>query len=302
MFYYLSPNLKSLKSLRKDGDGEWLYTISAKHSLLDFNFKELWRYRDLLFLFVKRDIVTVYKQTILGPLWYLIQPLFTSVIFTLIFNRMGGINTGSVPPFLFNLAGITAWNYFKECLTKTSSTFVSNAGIFGKVYFPRAIMPLSITISNLLKFGIQLFILICFYLYYYFDGKAIHPNMNLLLLPFYIFMMALLGLGVGMLVSSWTTKYRDLNVLLGFGVSLLMYLSAVPYPVAEARVKFPSFVANFVEYNPVTQIVEGFRYMLLNTGTFTWNGFLYTLIVSILLFLFGLLVFNRTEKTFVDTV
>lgn len=288
--------------MHKEHNGDWLYTISSKHSLLDFNFKELWHYRDLLLLFVKRDIVTVYKQTILGPLWYFIQPLFTSVIFTLIFNRMGGINTGNVPPFLFNLAGITAWNYFRECLMGTSNTFVKNQAIFGKVYFPRAIMPLSITISNLLKFGIQLLILIGFYIYYVLTGKLITPNIYLFLFPIYVFMMALLGLGLGMLVSSWTTKYRDLNVLLGFGVSLLMYLSAVPYPVSLARSKFPPAVAALVEYNPVSQIIEGFRFMLLDTGLFSWASFAYTLGISIVLFLLGLLVFNKTEKTFVDTV
>ncbi|WP_053972476.1 ABC transporter permease [Mangrovimonas sp. ST2L15] len=283
-------------------EAPWLYTISSKHSLLDLNLKEIWRYRDLLFLFVKRDIVTVYKQTILGPLWYLIQPLFTSVIFTLIFNRMGGIQTGPVPPFLFNLAGITAWNYFKECFMGTSSTFLKNQGIFGKVYFPRAIMPLSITFSNLLKFGIQLFIFGCFYIYYVIDGKTISPNIYLFLFPIYVLMMALLGLGLGMLVSSWTTKYRDLNVLLGFGVSLLMYLSAVPYPIAEAQRKFPDFVAQFVAYNPVSQIVEGFRIMFLSSGTFDWSKLLLTFIISVFTFFIGLLVFNKTEKTFVDSV
>ena len=281
---------------------EWLYTISSKHKAFEFNFKEIWRYRDLLFLFVKRDVVTLYKQTILGPLWYFIQPLFTSVIFTLIFNRMGGIETGGVPPFLFNLAGITAWNYFKECLMGTSSTFVKNQAIFGKVYFPRVVMPLSITLSNLLKFGIQLLIVIGFYVYYSATGFSIAPNMHLFLFPLYVFMMALLGLGLGMLVSSWTTKYRDLNVLLGFGVSLLMYLSAVPYPISEAREKFPPVVSGFVEFNPVSQIVEGFRYMLLDTGTFSLTGLGYTLGISLVVFFFGLLVFNKTEKSFVDTV
>ena len=287
----------------KTAEERWLYTISSKKKLIDFNFREIWRYKDLLFLFVKRDIITLYKQTILGPLWYLIQPLFTSLIFTLIFNNLAEIPTGEgVPNFLFNLAGITAWNYFKECLTKTSSTFVSNANIFGKVYFPRAIMPLSITISNLLKFGIQLLIFLGFFIYYYLQGKVAMPNLNLLLFPIYVLMMALLGLGLGMLVSSWTTKYRDLNVLLGFGVSLLMYLSAVPYPISEAKAKFPEFVASFVTYNPVSQIIEGFRFMLLSTGEFNILGFFYTLIVSVVLFLLGLLVFNKTEKSFVDTV
>jgi homopolymeric O-antigen transport system permease protein len=281
---------------------QWLYTISSKHKLIDLNFKEIWRYRDLLFLFVKRDVVTLYKQTILGPLWYVIQPLFTSVIFTLIFNNLGNISTGSVPPFLFNLAGITSWNYFKECFTGTSNTFTKNQNIFGKVYFPRVIMPMSITISNLLKFGIQLGIFLGFYAYYVLQGSIIGVNLNLLLFPAYVLMMALLGLGLGMIISSLATKYRDLTILVGFGVQLLMYVSAVPYPVSEAKAKFPETVALLVEYNPLTQIIEGFRYMLLNTGSFSWIGFTYTFITSSILFLLGLIVFNKTEKSFIDTV
>lgn len=283
-------------------DDNWIYTISANKKLIDFNFKEIWRYRDLLMLFVKRDIVTVYKQTILGPLWYIIQPLFTSVIFTLVFNNLGNIGTGGMPPFLFNLAGITAWSYFRECLTKTSSTFTTNKNIFGKVYFPRVIMPLSITISNLLKFAIQLVIFLGFYFFYYTQGVEVSFNSNLILFPVYVMMMALLGLGLGMIISSMTTKYRDLTILVGFAVQLLMYLSAVPYPVSEARAKFPSSIAMIVEYNPLTQIIEGFRYLMLNTGTFSWFGFFYTLGVSIILFLIGLVIFNRTEKSFIDTV
>ena len=253
-------------------------------------------------LFVKRDITTVYKQTILGPLWFLIQPLFTSVIFTLVFNNLGSISTGSIPPFLFNLAGITAWNYFTACFTGTSDTFRSNAGIFGKVYFPRVIMPLSITISNLVKFGIQLFIFVIFYIYFVFQGFELSPNLYLLLFPLYVIMMALLGLGLGMTISSMTTKYRDLNVLVGFAVSLLMYVSAVPYPLSEAREKLPGWVADLVAYNPLTQIIEGFRYILLDSGSFSWIGFFYTFMVSIIVFIFGLVIFNRTEKSFIDTV
>ena len=283
-------------------EDEWLYTISAKRKLIDFNFKEIWRYRDLLFLFVKRDIVTLYKQTILGPLWYLIQPLFTSVIFTLIFNNLGQIKTGSVPPFLFNLAGITAWNYFRDCLNNTSSTFTKNQNIFGKVYFPRVILPMSITISNLLKFGIQLLIFIGFFIYYYATGYKLSINSNIVLFPVYVVIMAMLGLGLGMIFSSLTTKYRDLTVLLTFAVQLLMYVSAVPYPMSEAKSKFPPLVANIVEYNPLTQIMEGFRYMLLDIGEFNLVRFLYTLGISLFIFLFGLVIFNRTEKSFIDTV
>ena len=253
-------------------------------------------------LFVKRNIVTVYKQTILGPLWFIIQPLFTAIIFTLVFNNLGQIKTGSVPPFLFNLAGITAWNYFKECLGGTSNTFVRNQAIFGKVYFPRVIMPLTVVISNLLKFGIQLGIFIVFYVYFLLNGHDISVNYTIFLLPLYVLIMALLGLGFGMIFSALTTKYRDLTILISFGVSLLMYVSAVPYPLSEAKNKFPEIVATFVEYNPLTQIIEGFRYMLLNTGMFSWEKLIYTLVLSISVFLLGLIIFNRTEKTFIDTV
>lgn len=280
---------------------DWLYEISPRRKLLDLNLEEVWRYRDLLFLFVKRDIVTLYKQTLLGPLWYFIQPLFTSIIFTLVFNSIANIQTGAVPAFLFNLTGITAWNYFSQCLTATSRTFVSNQGLFGKVYFPRVIMPLSITLSNLLKLGIQIFILAFFYCYYLYQGLHLAPNLNLLLFPVYVLMMALLGLGVGMTISALTTKYRDLSVLVGFAVSLLMYISAVPYPLSEVKEAQPNY-AWVVEYNPLTQIIEGFRYMILDTGIFTWWGFFYALGISIALFFFGLIIFNRTEKNFIDTV
>lgn len=280
---------------------KWLYEISSKHKLINLNFREIWRYRDLLFLFVKRDIVTVYKQTILGPLWFFIQPLFTSVIFTLVFNNIASISTGGVPPFLFNLTGITAWNYFKVCLTGTSNTFRGNQNIFGKVYFPRVIMPMSVVISNLLKFGIQLLILLIFYIYYTSSGSEIAPNSNMLLFPVYVLMMALLGLGLGMIISAFTTKYRDLTLLVTFAVQLLMYLSAVPYPISEIKDNKPEY-AWLVEYNPLAQIIEGFRYMVLDSGTFTWFGFYYTLIIAIVTFLIGLIIFNRTEKNFIDTV
>lgn len=282
-------------------DDEWLYEITPKRPLVDLNFSEIWRYRDLLILFVKRDIITVYKQTILGPLWYFIQPLFTSVIFTLVFNNIASISTGTVPAFLFNLTGITAWNYFSQCFTGTSNTFGANAGIFGKVYFPRVIMPLKTVISNLFKFGIQLLILIIFYFYFILKGFEISPNLNLILFPVYVLLMAMMGLGAGMTISSLTTKYRDLTVLIGFATSLLMYISAVPYPLSQVSEKLPEWDW-LVKYNPLTQIIEGFRYMLLDTGTFTWEGFIYTVGFSVVLFLGGLIIFNRTEKNFIDTI
>jgi lipopolysaccharide transport system permease protein len=287
--------------LKKNTEENWLYEITPKRKLIHFNFKEIWQYRDLLILFVKRDITTVYKQTILGPLWFFIQPLFTAVIFTLVFNNIADIPTGNVPSFLFNLTGITAWNYFNQSLTQTSNTFTANAGIFGKVYFPRVIMPLKTVISGLFKFGIQLMILLVFYFYFLFKGFELSPNINLLLFPVYVLMMALLGLGAGMIISALTTKYRDLTVMVGFATSLLMYISAVPYPLSEVSEKIPS-LAWLVKYNPLAQIIEGFRYMILDTGIFTWSGFFYTLAISVMLFLFGLIVFNRTEKNFIDTV
>jgi lipopolysaccharide transport system permease protein len=250
---------------------------------------------------VKRNIVTVYKQTILGPLWYFIQPLFTAITFTLVFNNIANIPTGDVPPFLFNLAGITAWNYFSQCLTGTSDTFRANAGLFGKVYFPRVIMPMSNVITNLFKFGIQLLVLLVAYIYVVWSGVEVRPNLNLLLLPVYVIMMALIGLGLGMIISAFTTKYRDLTILVGFATSLLLYFSAVPYPLSEVRNKMPDY-AWIVEYNPLTHIIEGFRYMILDTGSFSWVGFSYTLVTAIVLFLVGLIVFNRTEKNFIDTV
>jgi len=212
-------------------NGNWLYIISPKNKFFNLNFKEIWRYRDLLFLFVKRDIITQYKQTILGPLWYFIQPLFTSVIFTLIFNNLAEIPTGNgIPPFLFNLAGITSWNYFSSCLTGTSDTFKANQGVFGKVYFPRVITPLSVVFSNLIKFSIQLLVFVCFYCYFvFFTDRAQNaiPEFTIFLLPVLITFMGLFGLGFGMIISSLTTKYRDLSFLVGFGVQLLMYASAV---------------------------------------------------------------------------
>jgi lipopolysaccharide transport system permease protein len=285
----------------KNRDQDWLFEITPKNKFFSLNLKEVWQYRDLLMLFVKRDVVTVYKQTILGPLWYLIQPLFTSITFTIIFNKVAGIETGVVPPFLFNLAGIMVWNYFTACLTDTSDTFKKNAAIFGKVYFPRVIMPISTVISNLLKFGIQFLIFVAFYIFYYLQGAAISLNGALLFFPLLIALMGILGLGLGMLISAMVTKYRDLSYLIGFGVQLLMYLSAVMYPMALIQDKMPDY-AWLVHYNPLAYIIETTRYMLLGVGTVSVWGLVYTAGVTFGLFFIGLLVFNKTEKSFIDTV
>lgn len=280
---------------------DWLFEITPKNKFFSLNLKEVWQYRDLLFLFVKRDVITVYKQTVLGPLWYLIQPLFTAITFTIIFNNVAGINTGNVPPFLFNLAGITVWNYFTACLNGTSDTFKANAGIFGKVYFPRIITPLSVVISNLIKFGIQFFIFIAFYCYYYIQGKDLSLNGSVLLFPVLILVMGILGLGLGMFISSLVTKYRDFSYLIGFGIQLLMYLSAVMYPMELIKQKLPGY-GWIVEYNPLAYIIETSRYMLLNVGEISILGLCYTAIITIVVFFVGLLVFNKTEKSFIDTV
>nr|WP_315209280.1 ABC transporter permease [uncultured Flavobacterium sp.] len=279
----------------------WLFEITPKNKFFSLNLKEVWQYRDLLLLFVKRDVVTVYKQTVLGPLWYLIQPLFTSITFTIIFNTVAGIDTGTVPPFLFNLAGITVWNYFTACLNDTSDTFKKNASIFGKVYFPRVIMPLSVVISNLLKFGIQFLIFIVFYLYYYLQGSAVSLNITILFFPLLVALMGVLGLGLGMIISSLVTKYRDFTYLIGFGVQLLMYLSAVMYPMILIKEKLPRY-GWLVEYNPLAYVIETSRYMLLNVGQISFLGLVYTLLLTIIVFFGGLLVFNKTEKSFIDTV
>lgn len=285
----------------KDSDEEWLFEIKPKNNFFEFNFKEVWQYRDLLFLFVKRDIVTVYKQTILGPLWYLIQPLFTSLIFTLIFNNIAGINTGKIPPFLFNLAGITVWNYFTSCLNDTSDTFKKNAAIFGKVYFPRVIMPISIVISNLLKFIIQFVIFIAFYIYYFLKGATLNINEYIFLFPILILIMGFLGLGIGMLISSLVTKYRDFSYLVSFGVQLLMYVSAVMYPIELIVTKIPSY-SWVVKYNPLAYVIESARFILLDVGDIPFFGLIYTLVVTVVIFFIGLLIFNKTEKNFIDTV
>lgn len=297
--------------MSKKETNDWLYTISPKQKVIDLNFKEIWRYRDLLFLFVKRDVITLYKQTILGPLWYLLQPLITSVVFTIIFNGIANIKIGEgVDPFLFNLAGITIWNYFAECLKGTSDSFKKNQNIFSKVYFPRVIMPLTTVTSALLKFSIQFLIFIGFYIYFSFSDKSGTIDVNSIwLFPILVLLMGVLGLGAGMVISSMTTKYRDLTFLVSFGVQLLMYISAVMYPIDVAVNKisknFPkasTIINPLIENNPLAGVVETFRYIFFSQGTLSPDRIVVTMVVSIFIALVGLIVFNRTEKSFIDTV
>ncbi|ANW96315.1 ABC transporter permease [Wenyingzhuangia fucanilytica] len=281
----------------------WLYEITPKNGLLDLNLKEVWRYRDLLFLFVKRDIVTVYKQTVLGPLWYLLEPLFTTVVFTLIFNNVANVSTGDTPSFLFNMSGIIVWGYFKSCLISTSTSFSSNAGIFSKVYFPRLIAPLTSITSNLFKFGIQLFIFSAFYVYYLLTGTNLHVKAIILLFPFMIILMGLLGLGLGLIISALVTKYRDMRILVNFGLQLLMYLSAVMYPISFFKEKMPEY-SWIVEYNPLAGIIEMSRYLLFATDGYQFDIKLFITTIGLIfsLLFIGVIVFNRSEKNFIDTV
>lgn len=276
----------------------WDIEITPQKHLLQLNLKEVWRYKDLLALFVRRDIVAQYKQTILGPLWYFIQPLFTTIIFTVIFGRLAGISTDGIPPMLFYLAGITNWNYFADSLNKTATTFKDNQNIFGKVYFPRLVVPLSIVTSNLLKYFIQLVLFFGFYVYFILNGTAAQINAYALLFPLLVVILAGLGLGFGLLVTSMTTKYRDLVFLLQFGVQLFMYATPVIYPLSVVPEQYQWLAV----LNPMTSVIETFKYGFLGQGTFSWAFLAYSFGFMLLLLLLGTVVFNRTEKNFMDTV
>lgn len=277
------------------------WEIAPKSNLLDLKLKEVWAYRDLLGLLVRRDFVSFYKQTILGPLWFFIQPLFTTIIFTFIFGNLAGISTDGLPKPLFYMAGITAWNYFADCLTKTSTVFKDNANIFGKVYFPRLIMPLSIVVSNLVRFGVQMILFFIMMAYYYLNGATFNITWAIALFPLIVMLMALLGLGTGMLISAMTTKYRDLSFLVGFGVQLLMYATTVIYPLSTAIEKYPKY-SWLIEYNPMTPLIEAFRYGFLGEGSFSWESMGYATGITLFFLAIGIVIFNKVEKTFVDTV
>lgn len=279
-------------------DEQWDLIIEGKTSLFDFNYRELWRYRDLWFSFVKRDFVSFYKQTILGPLWFFIQPIFTTIIFTFVFGKLAAISTDGLPQPLFYLAGITAWNYFSDCLTKTSTVFKDNANIFGKVYFPRIIMPLSIVTSNLVRFGVQMLLFFAVMGYFAAVGADFRVTWAALLFPVLVLMMALLGLGTGLIITAMTTKYRDLSFLVHFGVQLLMYVTTVIYPLSAA----PEEYRNLIELNPMTGIIEALRYAFLGRGEFSAWSLSYSGAVAVALMVLGTVIFNKTEKNFVDTV
>ncbi len=277
----------------------WTEIISPKRSLLDINLKELWRYRDLIMLFVRRDFVSQYKQTILGPIWLFIQPLFTTLTFFFVFNQIAKIPTDNIDPILFYLSGITLWNYFSDCFNKTSNTFVANAGIFGKVYFPRLATPISIVFSNLIKLGIQVLLFLAIMGYQIiFKGAEVNINLHILILPFLIILMAVMGLGLGIIFSALTTKYRDLSFLLAFGIQLLMYATPIIYPLSYTGGKLHTIIS----MNPLTPIMESFRFAFFSIGSFDWSGLAYTSIFSFGVLFIGVIIFNQVEKSFMDTV
>jgi lipopolysaccharide transport system permease protein len=275
-----------------------LKTISAGNKMSE-SFREVWQYRDLVMLFVRRDFVSIYKQTILGPIWIVLQPLLTTITYTIIFSRIAGISTAGVPPILFYLCGIIPWTFFAECLNKTSNTFIANANIFGKVYFPRLSVPISIVISNLISMGVQLLLFLLIMVVFILSGNfQVSFSSSLLLIPVYIALLALLGLGLGLMVTALTTKYRDLRFLVTFGVQLLMFATPVIYPISSISGK----LRTVIELNPVSPLIEGLRQAMLNSGEFNSMKLLISTTIILLTLFTGILLFNRVEKDFMDTV
>jgi lipopolysaccharide transport system permease protein len=280
------------------GSADWDLVIEPQAHIFDLKLKEVWHYRDLLWLLVRRDFVSFYKQTILGPIWFFIQPIFTTITYTFVFGNLAGISTQGLPKPLFYMAGITAWNYFSECLTKTSTVFRDNSNVFGKVYFPRLIMPVSIVISNLIRFGVQALLFFVMMGYYAAKGAAFHVTVYALLFPLLVVQLALLGLGTGMIVSALTNKYRDLAFLVTFGVQLMMYTTTVVYPLSSVPLKYKWLIA----LNPLTPVIETFRYGFLGEGSFAWASLGISALSTLIITIFGILIFNKVERNFIDTV
>jgi lipopolysaccharide transport system permease protein len=280
----------------------WLFEISSKRAKFQLNLREIYQYRDLLMLFIRRDIVSVYKQTVLGPIWFFIQPIFTSITQFVVFGKIASIPSDGVPYFLFVLAGNTLWSYFSTSFTSIADTFKKNEGIFGKVYFPRAIMPIAVTASNLFKFSIQFVLFVVILLYSVYTGANAHPNIFILLTPFIILFMALISMGFGMVVTSITIKYRDFTFLLAFGVTLLMYVTPVVYPTSLFLAKVSKDMQWLIYANPLTGLFDLFKYAFLGEGILNWFAVAWSGIFAILIYILGLVVFNKTEKNFMDTI
>ena len=279
----------------------WDTTITTDKKLLSFDLNEVWQYRDLLTMYVKRDIITFYKQTILGPLWFIIQPLFTTIMFMFVFGGIAGISTDGIPQAVFYLSGLVCWNYFQDCLSKCSDTFNANQAIFGKVYFPRLVVPLSIVISNLIKMAIQFILFLVVYVYYFASGVDFHINATICLVPILIMMLGGLGLGFGMIISSMTTKYSDLRFLITFGVQLWMYATPVIYPLSVMKETYPKYIWILVA-NPQTAILETFKYAFTGVGVFNWLYLGYSFVFTIIILTLGIIIFNRVQRSFMDVI
>jgi len=280
---------------------DWDIVIKPEGNRFKLNLAEVWAYKDLLMMYVKRDIVVLYKQTILGPAWFFIQPILTTIMFMFVFGGIAGISTDGLPQPLFYMAGILCWNYFSDCITKASTTFTLNANVFSKVYFPRLVVPISIVISNLVKFFIQFGLFAVLYIFYIIQGASIAINAYALLFPILIIMLAGLGLGFGIIISSMTTKYRDLTFLFTFAVQLWMYITPVIYPLSVMEGKYEKWMW-IIQMNPITSIIEAFKYGFLGSGTFTWFSLAYSFLFTIVVLIFGAWVFNKVERSFVDIV
>jgi lipopolysaccharide transport system permease protein len=292
-------SLDSSNSTTSVQEEQWTEVIEPHTRLLDLRLGDVWRYRDLVMMFVRRDFVANYKQTILGPLWFIIQPLLTTITFTFIFGNVAKLTPKGIPGLIFYMAGTTVWSYFSQSLTAVATVFTTNAAIFGKVYFPRLTMPLSIIISNLVRFGIQLALFLVFWVYYLITTDSLHPNWTMALTPLLVVLMGLLSMGLGIIFSALTTKYRDLALLLTFGVQLMMYAAPIVYPLSEIT---DSRLRLLVMANPITPVVETFRYAFLGSGLFSWAALVYSAIVTVLILSVGTIIFNKVEKNFTDTV
>jgi lipopolysaccharide transport system permease protein len=277
---------------------KWDIELTPKESFFSVPWREIFRYRDLLYMFVKRDVIIIYKQTILGPVWFFVQPILTTIVYIVVFGGIAGISTDGVPKALFYSSGIVIWNYFSESLMLTSKTFIENAGLFGKVYFPRILVPISKVVSGLLKFLVQFLFFLAVLIFYIAQGVNIHVNYHAVFVPFLIVLLALMGLGLGVIFTSLTTKYRDLNFLIQFGVSLVMYATPIIYPLSSVPAKYKAYIM----LNPVTYIAEGFRYAFLGSGVWSWGGLAYAASFTGIILACGLLIFSKVEKTFMDTV
>lgn len=282
-------------------DDEWDIVIKPKEKGIHLHLKEVWKYKDLLYLYVKRDFISAYKQTILGPLWFFIQPIFSTLIYTLVFGGIAQISTDGLPPMLFYMAGVLCWNFFSDCLGRSSGTFSGNAGVFSKVYFPRLVVPIAGLTSAILKMFIQLLLFFSIYIYFLIKGSPIGVNSYVLLFPLLIVLMAGVGFGVGIIISSVTIKYRDLNILFSFAIGLAMYITPIIYPLSAIPAKYQAFKW-IIQLNPLSSVVEAFRYGMLGTGELSWGGLLYSSIFTLIIVLIGIITFNKVERRFIDIV